>query len=263
MTQQSLDTASTRRIAPGPDADRLARAAYAAFISDLATLSAEDWHRPTDCNPWTVRDMVAHLVGAARGHASLTTFTRQYLWGKRHRGAFGGSSLDAMNQGQIDGLRRHSSEDLAQLLANLAPAAVAGRARRARLLGWISINLEAAGSWYPGMPTKTTMAELCSVVLTRDVWAHRLDLARAIGTNPPLDPNVDRVIIADIVSDWATRHHQPFSLILTGAAGGSFHSGTAVRPLTLDAVDFARLMAGRRPDGIIPDSPLWATKVLF
>jgi len=250
------------RITPGPEADHLARAVYAALLGDLAQLSDEDWQRPTECEGWTVRDMVAHLVGAAQGHASMLTFLRQYVWGIRHRKAFGGSSLDAMNQRQIDDQRAHSTDTLVQLLTELAPRAVAGRSRRARTLGWAPVHLEAAGSWYAGMPTRTTMAELCAVVLTRDVWAHRLDLARAVGKTLSLDPALDGRIVSDIVADWATRHGQPVSLTLTGDAGGTFGIGRG-DTLTLDGLDFARLMAGRRPDGDIPDSPLWATKVLF
>jgi len=206
---------------------------------------------------------VAHLVGAAAGHKSLPVFVRQYVWGLRHRKAFAGSSLDAMNQGQIDALRAQSPNDLLQLLTGVAPKAVAGRSRRSRLIGWAPISIDQAGSWYEGMPTKTTMGELCSVVLTRDVWAHRLDLARAVGTDPSIDPLVDGRIVADIVADWAHRHDQPFSLTLTGAAGGAFSAGQAGQSLTTDALDFARVMAGRRPDREAPASPLWATKVLF
>jgi hypothetical protein len=99
-------------------------------------------------------------------------------------------------------------------------------------------------------------------VLTRDVWTHRLDLARAVGSAPAISSALDGQIVVDIVTDWASRHGQPYSLTLTGDAGGTFRSGRAGQQLRLDALDFARLMAGRRPDGDIPDSPPWA-KLLF
>ena len=263
MTQQPLETSALSRITPGPEADLLAGAAYAALLADLAKLTDDDWAQPTECAGWSVRDMVGHLVGAAQGHASMSVFVRQYGWGVRHRKAFGGSGLDAMNQRQIDTLRDDSHDTLLRLLGELAPKAVAGRARRARLLGWAPISLDAAGSWYEGMPTRTTMAELCAVVLTRDVWTHRLDVARAVGQAPSIDPQVDGRIVADIVADWALRHSQPFDLTLTGDAGGTFRVGKEGQTLTLGALDFARVMAGRRPDGEVPDSPLWVTKVLF
>jgi uncharacterized protein (TIGR03083 family) len=263
MTAPPLDIHSLHRITPGHDADRLAAAVYSALLTDLAKLTDADWRRPTDCSGWTVRDMVAHLVGAAQGHGSMPVFVSQYVWSLRHRKDFRGSAMDAMNQRQIDDQSDLSDPALAARLVALAPRAITGRSRRARWLGWAPISLDQAGSWYPGMPTRTTMGELCSVVLTRDVWAHRLDLARALGNAPTIDPQVDGPVVADIVADWATQHEQPFSLILTGDAGGRFRAGNTGPSLTLDALDFARMMAGRRPDGDVPDSPLWGTKVLF
>ena len=263
MTHAPLDTVPADRITAGPEADRLARAAYDALLEDLGRLSVEDWRRPTECEGWTVRDMVAHLVGAAEGHASLPVFVRQYAWGMRHRSSFAGSSLDAMNQRQIEDQRARSDDDLVRRLRYLAPRAVAGRSRLARFLGRAPIGLDQAGSWYEGMPTRTTMAELCAVVLTRDVWAHRLDLSRAVRRTPALDPQVDGRIVADIAADWAARHGRPVTLTLTGDAGGVFRTGSGGPALTLDALDFARLMAGRRPEGDVPDSPMWSAKVLF
>ena len=263
MSSRPLDAPAAERITPGPAADLLAGQVYAAMLDDLAALTGGDWSRPTDCVGWSVRDMTAHLVGAAQGHASMRVFISQYVWGVRHRESYGGSALDAMNQRQIDGQRERADEVLPALLAELSPRAVAGRSRRARLLGWAPLSLDEAGSWYEGMPSRTTMGELCAVILTRDVWTHRLDLARALGTSPSLDPAVDGRIVADIVADWAQRHGQPFTLHLTGAAGGTFAAGDGGEAITVDALDFARLMAGRRPDSAIPDSPLWATKVLF
>ncbi len=263
MIQPPLDITSLTRITPGPDADLLATATYEALIHDLAELSAADWQRPTDCAAWSVREMVAHLVGAAQGHASLPLFVRQYLWGRRHRKDFGGSGLDAMNQGQINALRTATDQNLLTLLDDVAPKAVRGRSRRSRLIGWAPLSLDEAGSWYEGMPSRTTMGELCSAVLTRDVWMHRLDLARALNKNPAVDPETDGRVVADLVADWASRHGQPVDLTLTGPAGGSYRAGRSGPTLTLDALDFARVMAGRVPDTEVADSPLLATKVLF
>jgi uncharacterized protein (TIGR03083 family) len=226
------------------------------LLRGLALLSSRDWDRETECTGWTVRDMVAHLVGAAEGHASLPVFGRQYQWGFRHRRDFRGSSLDQMNQRQIQDQGEASGDELVRRLDAVVPLAVAGRARRARRLGWAPVSLEAAGSWYDRMPTRTTMGELCSVVLTRDVWAHRLDLAGALEQSPTLDPDVDGAIVEDIVADWAARHGQPYALALTGDAGGDLRSVEPAGPLAIDALDFARLMAGRRPQGEVPASPL-------
>jgi uncharacterized protein (TIGR03083 family) len=262
MSTQQTDLAHAR-LAPGPEADRLATAAYDAFLADLDEVGGDDWHRATDCAPWTVRDMVGHLLGAARGHASLPEFVRQAAWGARHKSEYAGSALDAMNAWQIRSVADLGTDRVVAELRATAPRAVTGRMRRARTLGWVPVDIDAAGSWQEGVPTRTTMADLCSIVLTRDVWAHRLDLARALGRPPRVDTAVDGRLVADLVADWGTRHGRPFHLRLTGAAGGDFRHGAGAPPLELDALDFVRIMAGRRPDAEIPDSDLWAAKVLF
>lgn len=263
MTQQPLETTTPSRITAGAAADRLATDVYTALLADLAVLDGDDWTRPTECDPWTVRDMVAHLVGAAQGHASTVTFLRQYAWAVRHKKQFDGSEMDALSQHEIDLQAGRSGPGLVDDLTALAPRAVAGRARRARLLGWVPVTMAPTGSWYEGMPTKVSMAELSAVVLTRDVWMHRLDIARALGRTPVLDPLVDGRVIADLVIDWADRHGRPLTLTLTGPAGGTFQLDRGGAALQLDALDFARHLAGRPPDGDVPVSPLWQTKTLF
>lgn len=55
---------------------------------------------------------------------------------------------------------------------------------------------------------------LLRVGFTRDVWMHRIDLARAIGTDPHLTAEHDGRIVADIVAEWADIHREPFALTL-------------------------------------------------
>ena len=65
----------------------------------------------------------------------------------------------------------------------------------------------------------------------------------------------------DRLAEWAHRHGQPFTLVLTGPAGGTYTSlgtsgatpasrvdddtSTASDPIELDAVEFCRILAGR------------------
>jgi uncharacterized protein (TIGR03083 family) len=37
------------------------------LVDEIATLSAEAWGRPTNCPPWQVRDLAAHLVSSGQG----------------------------------------------------------------------------------------------------------------------------------------------------------------------------------------------------
>jgi hypothetical protein len=48
-----------------------------------------------------------------------------------------------------------------------------------------------------------------------------------------------------VVAEWARRHGQPVMLHLTGLAGGRFASGDGGQELTLDAVEFCRILSGR------------------
>ena len=59
------------------------------------------------------------------------------------------------------------------------------------------------------------------VILTRDTWMHRIDIARATGAPLRLSAGHDGVIVADVVGEWAGRHGQPCTLTLTGPADGT------------------------------------------
>jgi hypothetical protein len=86
---------------------------------------------------------------------------------------------------------------------------------------------------------------LTDVCYTRDVWMHRMDIAKAAGREPVLTAEHDGVIVADIVREWAARHGQACSLTLTGPAGGTWSWGEGGPSYTLDAVEFCRILSGR------------------
>jgi uncharacterized protein (TIGR03083 family) len=263
MSQTTTAATTPRRITAGDDATQLALTAYDQLLDLLDTLSSDDWEQPTDCTDWTVRLMVAHLVGAARGHASTREMARQAVHGMRHKAEFDGNDLDAMNALQVADHEHLSPVELIRELRVLAPTAVSARMRRARLMGWVRLPIAPSGSWSPGVPRSVSLADLSRVVLTRDVWVHRLDIARAV--RRPLAPttDVDGRMTADVVGEWFARHGQPVALTLTGPAGGRYVHGVGGPDLTVDAIDFVRVLAGRPADGAVPDSPLLATTVLF
>src|ERR1019366_3724301 len=66
---------------------------------------------------------------------------------------------------------------------------------------------------------------LVDTIFTRDTWMHRLDISRATGQEMVLTADHDGRLIANIVAEWALRHGQPFTLNLTGAAGGRWRVG--------------------------------------
>jgi len=122
----------------------------------------------------------------------------------------------------------------------------------------ISGSVAPSGSTATGMPTRETAGHLVDVILTRDVWMHRDDIARATRRQLRLDRAIDGAIVADVVAEWAGRHGQPFELNLTGPAGGYFAQSHGGERLDLDAVEFCRVLSGR-----VTGERLLGVRVLF
>lgn len=264
MNPTAIEIDHLERIERGPEAWRLATAAYDALLDLLASLSPEDWERPTVCAPWSVADMVRHLLGAAEAHASFPELLRQQAWSVRHRDEYDGNALDAWTGLHV---RRHAEVGPDALLArlrDLAPRAVHARSRFPALVGRIPVPVDATGNTPAGSPARVTLGDLNTVIYTRDTWLHRIDIARAVGAEPSIDPDVDGRIVEDVVVEWAHRHGAPFRLALTGAAGGVYAQGTDGPRIELDAVAFAWILSGRGdPDPRSPGARLLSTRVLF
>src|SRR5688572_20989723 len=82
-------------------ADWMAAAAeeYRRLDALLADLDDGDWSRPTDCSEWDVREVVAHLVGAAESNARVGELLRQARLGRKARP--GEPGVDGMNAVQV------------------------------------------------------------------------------------------------------------------------------------------------------------------
>jgi hypothetical protein len=90
-----------------------------------------------------------------------------------------------------------------------------------------------------------TLGYLVDVILTRDTFMHRCDIAAATGRPMELSADHDGVLVADIAAEWAARHGQPCTLALTGPAGGAWAWGDDGPSYRLDAIDFCRILSGR------------------
>lgn len=202
----------------------------------LAGLTDEDWRRPTDCSEWDVRDLVAHLVGNAEMSASMREMRRTQKLGRRLRP--GVPDIDGMTAVHVQERADVTPEQLVRDLADVAVRAVRARRRIPAPVRAVPIPF--------GPPLGTRpLGYLMDCIYTRDAWLHRVDLARATGRPLELTPGHDDRIVADVVAEWAGAHGQPYRLTLTGPAGGTFARGTAGEAITLDAVEFCRILSGR------------------
>jgi uncharacterized protein (TIGR03083 family) len=73
------------------------------FLALVTSLSTDDWEKPTVCPLWNVRQILAHVTGAAASFAHWSEFKRQNkLRLQRSYREAGFSMLDALNQIQVD-----------------------------------------------------------------------------------------------------------------------------------------------------------------
>jgi uncharacterized protein (TIGR03083 family) len=209
---------------------------YGRLAAVLRELSDDEWQRPTDCDEWTVREMVAHVVGAAEAAASVREMGRQMWLGRRLRP--GADGVDGMNAVQV---QERAADGPEKLRDDLATAWVRGVRRRSRLPAVLRALPIPFG---PPLGIRP-LGYLMDRIYTRDAWMHRVDLSRAIGRPLQLTADHDGRIVADVVAEWARVHGRPYRLTLSGPAGGTWRSGTEGEEITMDAVEFCRIMSGR------------------
>lgn len=231
-----------------------ARVAYDRFATVVESLHSDDWDLPTDCEAWSVRDLVGHVVGAMRSAASIRELLSQQREIKRRLETDGGTETDVMTQVQVDRTAELSTTELTRQCRALVERATDGRRRipaPIRRFVTFPVDMEPVQeSWALGY--------LVDVILTRDAWLHRIDLCRAINHDPVLTSDHDRPIIADVVAEWARRHGHPFRLTLNGPAGGTYCSDATTDDPTieLDAVEFCRIVSGREPGNGLLTTPV-------
>ena len=221
------------------------------FGAALRELRADDWSKPTDCTRWDVKGLAAHVVGSAAGQASPREFVRQVRAGKPVVQEIGAEYWwDGMNEVQV---RERAELSVDQLIAEWdegSARALRARRRLPRPIAWLPLLK------LPAPVGRKPVSYLFDMGFTRDTWAHRIDLTHAAGTVFDADAEHDGRIVADLVAEWAATHGEPFTLTLTGAAGGRFASGEGGEEVEIDAVEFVRTLAGRRPGAGVLRHPL-------
>ena len=242
----TITAPSRPRIAalPRGTAMRLAATEYQRFADTLRSLGPGDWATPTECPGWDVRAIAAHVLGMVEMAASIRETSRQLNLARSHGGVF----IDALTALQVNERADMTPAQIAARFAARAPRAA--RARR-RTPGFIRRRAMPVLQHVGGHEEAWTIGYLIDVILTRDPWMHRADIARATGTDLVLTAEHDGVLVADVAAEWAARHGQPYTLHLTGPAGGTWRNGGGPF-IETDAVEFCRVLSGRgHADGLL------------
>jgi len=238
MATDTTPRSAARRPALDRDAARrLATTEYDRFRLLLSDLDPPDWARPTDCPEWDVRAIAGHVLGMAEMVASVRQFVAQNAGASR-----AGGGIDALTGLQVRGRARLTPPEVYDRFAAVAPRAARGRRRLSRVIGRFTLPEDQVVG---DRTERWTFGFLFDVVLTRDTWMHRVDIARATGRGLALTPDHDGVLVADVVAEWGQRHGRPHRLRLTGPAGGTWAVGDGGPELELDAVEFCRVLSGR------------------
>jgi uncharacterized protein (TIGR03083 family) len=227
------------------DIPAITRAAAMAFAGDefgrwldlLRGLTPDEWSAATECEPWDVRTMVCHVLGATESHASLREMAHQM---RAYRGAKDGLMIDAMTALQIRDRAGLSPDEIVARFDRAAPRSVRARRRMPGLVRRMPIKVDP-----PFDKDGWRLGYLMDVIYNRDAWMHRVDISRAINRDMMLTPEHDGRFVADVAAEWARRHGKPFTLVLTGAAGGTFVAGDDGERIELDAVELCRILSGR------------------
>jgi uncharacterized protein (TIGR03083 family) len=218
------------------EATELAQSQYDKLLATLHELSEDEWNAPTDCERWTVRDIVAHMAGWAEAVISPRELVRLMRTARRRKDELGGP-LNAQNELQVEERRHLSSREVLEEFENIVPRFV----KRRRIMG-------GAGRYMPFYTPelgRTNIGFLMNVIFTRDCFMHRVDITRATDRELDLgDPEAR--IVADAAKQWARDSDAVARIHFSGPAGGDYL--TADNPaatISGDAIEFCRMLTGR------------------
>ncbi|HEY5358452.1 MAG TPA: maleylpyruvate isomerase family mycothiol-dependent enzyme [Streptosporangiaceae bacterium] len=218
---------------------------YARAEALLGSITAGQWGLPTDCPGWDVRAIAGHVLGMAQMIATVPELGRQQMAAQRGAKKTGQAMIDVLTALQVAKNADLSPADLVNALHRIAPQAAR---RRRRMPGFIRSRTMPGAITVGSNEERWTFGFLFDIILTRDPFMHRLDICRATGIPVQATAAHEGVIVDDVVREWAGRHGRPYTLILSGPAGGSWAGhGEQIsgEQISMDAFDFCRSVSGR------------------
>ena len=248
MSSRKPNVARSSEIATidSAEAERLAADLARALIELLRDLEPPEWKTPTDCELWSVHDQVAHLVGWNEALISFRELLGQFRTAMSRTKELG-NIIDAQNQVQVDARREMPPDQLLTRYEETYDLAARKRRRLASILGPIRVYSSYMGGWIK-------VSYVTNQIFLRDTLVHRIDIARATGRELRL-AEPERRVIEDMVRDWFERTQAKATLVLEGPAGGTYlGDADPIATLTVDAIEFVRVLFGRAEKSIVQRS---------
>lgn len=140
---------------------------------------------------WDVRALASHLLGMAEMSASLREQVRQM----RKAGRAGGVFIDALTALQVAERETMTPQQIVERFTEVGPRAARGRRRAPGFVRRRAMPDAQPVGGKPDSPAERwTFGFLVDVILTRDPWMHRTDIAAATGAPLALTAEHDGVL---------------------------------------------------------------------
>src|SRR5262249_50582260 len=125
-----------------PEARVISEEEFRRFTTLLASLSDDEWTRPTDCTEWDVRKVALHVLGTADGQATVKEFIHQFLRGLPvNKEIDSHHFVDGINELQIRERAHLTNAEIVTQMRDVGPRSVEGRWRRPVLMRYLPIKL--------------------------------------------------------------------------------------------------------------------------
>jgi uncharacterized protein (TIGR03083 family) len=207
------------------------------FVSLLEDLSPAEWDAVTACDPWTVKDVAAHLLAWSEALCSPREMGAQARAALRRRKRFA-NLLDAQNDAQVEARRALSTDELVARMRVALPRAAKLRRRLGGALHYVPAYAGFVGG-------AINLGYLLNAIFPRDLVVHELDVCAATGRETSFDAAGTRVA-TDMLKDWARRTRADATLALDGLGTFVAGNGAAAR-ISADGGAFIWRLAGREP----------------
>ena len=210
-------------------------------------ITAAQWGLPTDCPGWDVRAVAGHVLGMAQMIATMPELGRQQMGARKGAKKTGALMIDVLTALQV---AKNAALSPAEVVTAMYAAGPRAARRRRRMPAFIRSRTMPGTTTVGEAEERWTFGFLFDIILTRDPFMHRLDISRATGIPVQATPAHEGVIVDDVVREWAARHGRPYTLTLSGPAGGTW--GGEGERISMDALDFCRTVSGRgRATGLL------------